>query len=46
MVDAQVPGAGVVGRQEAQQEFSAYLASLKARTKIEVNKANLDKKGG
>ena len=32
-------------RQEAQQEFAAYLASLRSRTKIEINKASLEKKG-
>jgi hypothetical protein len=30
----------------AQQDYAAYLASLKAGAKIEINKANLDKKGG
>ena len=35
-----------LARQAAQQDYAAYLASLKARTKIEINKANLEKKGG
>ncbi len=35
-----------LARQLAQQDYAAYVASLKARTKIEVNKANLEKKGG
>ena len=33
-------------RQAAQQDFGAYLASLRERAKIDVNKANLEKKGG
>jgi peptidyl-prolyl cis-trans isomerase D len=35
-----------LARQMAQQDYAAYLASLKAGAKIEINKANLDKKGG
>jgi len=35
-----------LARQLAQEEYSAYVASLKAATKIEINKANLEKKGG
>jgi peptidyl-prolyl cis-trans isomerase D len=35
-----------LARQAAQQDFSAYLASLRARAKIEINKSNLEKKGG
>jgi peptidyl-prolyl cis-trans isomerase D len=34
-----------LARQAAQQDYSAYLASLRAGTKIEINKANLEKKG-
>ena len=34
-----------LARQAARQDYVAYLASLRARTKIEVNKANLEKKG-
>ena len=33
-------------RQAAQQDFGAYLASLRERAKIEINRANLEKKGG
>jgi peptidyl-prolyl cis-trans isomerase D len=33
-------------RQAAQQNYAAYLASLRAGTKIEINKASLEKKGG
>jgi len=33
-----------MARQAAQQDFLAYLASLKAGAKIEINKANLEKK--
>ena len=35
-----------LARQAAQQDYAAYLASLRAGTKIEINKANLEKKGG
>ncbi len=35
-----------LARQLAQQDYAAYVASLKARTKIEINKAALEKKGG
>ncbi len=35
-----------LARQAAQQDYAAYLASLKAGAKIEINKANLEKKGG
>jgi peptidyl-prolyl cis-trans isomerase D len=35
-----------LARQAAQQDYAAYLASLRAATKIEINKANLEKKGG
>ncbi|MCX7142482.1 MAG: SurA N-terminal domain-containing protein [Proteobacteria bacterium] len=35
-----------LARQTAQQDYAAYLASLKAANKIEINKANLEKKGG
>ena len=34
-----------MARQAAQQDFTAYLASLRAGAKIEINKANLEKKG-
>ena len=33
-------------QQASQQDSSAYLASLKDREKIEINRANLEKKGG
>jgi peptidyl-prolyl cis-trans isomerase D len=35
-----------LARQAAQQDYSAYMASLRAGTKIGINKANLEKKGG
>jgi len=35
-----------LARQTAQQDYAAYLASLRAGTKIEINKASLEKKGG
>lgn len=35
-----------LARQLAQQDYAAYVASLKARTKIEINKSALEKKGG
>ncbi len=35
-----------LARQTAQQDYGSYLASLRARAKIEINKANLEKKGG
>ena len=35
-----------LARQAAQQDYAAYLASLRGRAKIEINKANLEKKGG
>ena len=35
-----------LARQTAQQDFAAYLASLRAAAKVEINKANLEKKGG
>jgi peptidyl-prolyl cis-trans isomerase D len=35
-----------LARQTAQQDYAAYLASLRAGTKIEINKAILEKKGG
>jgi peptidyl-prolyl cis-trans isomerase D len=35
-----------LARQAAQQDYAAYLASLRAAAKIEINKANLEKKGG
>jgi len=35
-----------LARQIGQADYAAYLASLRARTKIEINKANLEKKGG
>lgn len=34
-----------LAREAAQQDYTAYLGSLRARTKIEINKANLEKKG-
>lgn len=34
-----------LARQAAQQDYTAYLASLRAAAKIEINKANLEKKG-
>jgi hypothetical protein len=40
-------GKSSVARLETQtgsEQFSAYTASLRARAKVEVNKANLDKK--
>lgn len=33
-----------LARQAAQQDYAAYLASLRAAAKIEINKANLEKK--
>lgn len=33
-----------LARQVAEQDYAAYLASLRARAKIEINKANLEKK--
>ena len=33
-----------LARQAAQQDYAAYLASLRATAKIEINKANLEKK--
>lgn len=35
-----------LARQAAQQDYAAYLAGLRAGAKIEINKANLEKKGG
>jgi peptidyl-prolyl cis-trans isomerase D len=35
-----------LARQAAQADSIAYIASLRAAAKIEINKANLDKKGG
>ena len=35
-----------LARQLAQQDYAAYVASLKEKTKIEINKAALEKKGG
>lgn len=35
-----------LARQAAQQDYAAYLASLRAGAKIEINTANLEKKGG
>ena len=35
-----------MARQAAQQDYAAYMASLRAEAKIEINKANLEKKGG
>jgi len=34
-----------LARQAAQQDYAAYLASLRAAAKIEINRANLEKKG-
>jgi len=34
-----------LARQAAQQDYAAYLGSLRAGAKIEINKANLEKKG-
>ncbi len=34
-----------LARQAAQQDYAAYVASLRAAAKIEINKANLEKKG-
>ena len=34
----------LLARQAAQQDYTAYLASLRAGAKIEINKANLEKK--
>lgn len=34
-----------LARQAAQQDYAAYLSSLRASAKIEINKANLEKKG-
>ena len=34
-----------LARQAAQQDYAAYLASIRAGTKIEINRANLEKKG-
>jgi len=34
-----------LARQAAQQDYTAYLSSLRAGAKIEINKANLEKKG-
>ena len=34
-----------LARQAAQQDYTAYLANLRAGSKIEINKANLEKKG-
>jgi peptidyl-prolyl cis-trans isomerase D len=34
-----------LARQAAQQDYAAYLASLKAGAKVEINRANLEKKG-
>ena len=34
-----------LARQAAQQDYAAYLGSLRAGTKIEINRANLEKKG-
>ncbi len=34
-----------LARQAAQQDYAAYLASLRAGAKIEINKVNLEKKG-
>jgi peptidyl-prolyl cis-trans isomerase D len=35
-----------LARQAAQQNYAAYLASLRDAIKVEINKANLEKKGG
>jgi len=35
-----------LARQTAQQDYTAYLAGLRAAAKIEINKAILEKKGG
>lgn len=35
-----------LARQAAQEEAAAYIASLRAASKVEINKANLEKKGG
>jgi peptidyl-prolyl cis-trans isomerase D len=35
-----------LARQLAQQDYAAYVASLKEKTKIEINKSALEKKGG
>jgi hypothetical protein len=35
-----------LARQAAQADSTAYIASLRATAKIEINKANLEKKGG
>jgi peptidyl-prolyl cis-trans isomerase D len=35
-----------LARQAAQQDSAAYLASLRSGAKIEINRANLEKKGG
>jgi peptidyl-prolyl cis-trans isomerase D len=35
-----------LARQAAQEESNAYVANLRAGAKIEINKANLEKKGG
>jgi len=35
-----------LARQTAQQDYTAYLAGLRAAARIEINKANLEKKGG
>jgi peptidyl-prolyl cis-trans isomerase D len=35
-----------LSRQAAQQNFAAYLANLRSGAKIEINRANLEKKGG
>ncbi len=35
-----------LARQAAQEDSAAYIASLKAAAKIEINRANLEKKGG
>ena len=35
-----------LARQAAQQDYAAYLASLRAGAKVEINKASLEKKGG
>jgi peptidyl-prolyl cis-trans isomerase D len=35
-----------LSRQAAQQDFAAYLSNLRSGAKIEINKANLEKKGG
>ncbi len=34
-----------LARQAAQQDYAAYISSLRAATKIEINRANLEKKG-